>query len=66
MVPCAIFFMEEIYGIVPPMVTPFTADEKVDETALQTDVNYLIATVNFQYKIYEFAEGSGQTSVTVS
>jgi len=26
----------------------------------------LIATVNFQYKIYEFAEGSGQTSVTVS
>ena len=32
----------------------------------QTDVNYLIATVNFQYKIYEFAEGSGQTSVTVS
>ena len=32
----------------------------------QTDVNYLIATVTFQYKIYEFAEGSGQTSVTVS
>ena len=32
----------------------------------QTDVNYLIATVTFQYKIYEFAEGSGQTSVSVS
>ena len=32
----------------------------------QTDVNYLIATATFQYKIYEFAEGSGQTSVTVS
>lgn len=32
----------------------------------QTDVNYLIGTVTFQYKIYEFAEGSGQTSVTVS
>ena len=32
----------------------------------QTDVNYLIATVNFQYKIYEFAEGSGQVTTTVT
>ena len=32
----------------------------------QTDVNYLIATVTFQYKIYEFAEGSGKVTETVT
>ena len=32
----------------------------------QTDVNYLIASVTFQYKIYEFAEGSGQVTTTVT
>ena len=31
-----------------------------------TDVQYLTATVTMQYKIYEFATGSGQTSVTTS
>ena len=31
-----------------------------------TDVQYLTSTVTMQYKIYEFATGSGQTSVTTS
>lgn len=31
-----------------------------------TDIQYLSAQVTFKYKIYEFATGSGQTSVTVS
>ncbi len=31
------------YGIVPPMVTPLTAEEKINETALRKLVNYLIA-----------------------
>jgi hypothetical protein len=31
-----------------------------------TDVQYLTATVTMQYKIYEFATGSGRTSVTTS
>jgi hypothetical protein len=31
-----------------------------------TDVQYLTATVTMQYKIYEFATGSGQTTVTTS
>ena len=31
-----------------------------------TDVQYLTATVTMQYKIYEFATGSGQTAVTTS
>ena len=43
-----------------------TALSGLDYNQQQTDVNYLIATVNFQYKIYEFAEGSGQTSVSVT
>jgi len=32
----------------------------------QTDVNYLIATATFQYKIYEFAEGSGKVTETIT
>ena len=31
-----------------------------------TDVQYLTASVTMQYKIYEFATGSGQTTVTTS
>ncbi len=30
-------------GIIPPMVTPFNADEAVDERALQEDAEYLIS-----------------------
>ena len=36
--------MAKIHGIVPPMVTPFTEDQQVDESALELDVNYLIET----------------------
>ena len=43
-----------------------TALSGLDYNQQQTDVNYLIATVNFQYKIYEFAEGSGQVKTTVT
>jgi 4-hydroxy-tetrahydrodipicolinate synthase len=32
----------EIYGIVPPMVTPFKEDEEIDEEAFRRDVRYLI------------------------
>ncbi|NLX44240.1 MAG: dihydrodipicolinate synthase family protein, partial [Chloroflexi bacterium] len=34
--------MTEIKGIVVPLVTPFNADESVDEGALRTIVDYLI------------------------
>jgi 4-hydroxy-tetrahydrodipicolinate synthase len=56
--------MEEIYGIVPPMVTPFTADEKVDETALQTDVNYLIETAGIHGLAVCGSTGEGHTLTT--
>ena len=32
----------EIRGIVPPMATPFAADESVDEAALRAEIRYLI------------------------
>ena len=32
----------EIRGIVPPMATPFSADESVDEAALRAEIRYLI------------------------
>ena len=34
--------MAKIHGIVPPMGTPFTEDQQVDEAALELDVNYLV------------------------
>jgi 4-hydroxy-tetrahydrodipicolinate synthase len=34
--------MSTIYGIVPPMVTPFDANGRLDEAAFRTDVRYLI------------------------
>ena len=34
--------MNQIYGIVPPMTTPFKSDEKIDEEAFGADVRYLI------------------------
>ena len=56
--------MEEIYGIVPPIVTPFTVDEKVDETALQTDVNYLIETAGIHGLAVSGSTGEGHTLTT--
>ena len=56
--------MEEIYGIVPPIVTPFTADEKVDEIALQADVNYLIETAGIHGLAVCGSTGEGHTLTT--
>ena len=33
---------EEIYGIVPPLTTPFRADDSIDEDPLRTDVRYML------------------------
>lgn len=34
--------MNQIYGIVPPMTTPFKSDEEIDEEAFVAEVRYLI------------------------
>jgi 4-hydroxy-tetrahydrodipicolinate synthase len=33
---------EEIYGIVPPLTTPFRQDDSIDEDALRADVRYMV------------------------
>ena len=35
---------ERIFGIVPPMTTPFSPDDTIDETALRAETRYLIET----------------------
>jgi 4-hydroxy-tetrahydrodipicolinate synthase len=36
------FAPEDLFGILPPLVTPFTADEDIDEQAFRLQVRYLI------------------------
>src|SRR6185295_9114923 len=35
---------DRIFGIVPPMTTPFRPDDTIDETALRADARYLVET----------------------
>jgi hypothetical protein len=39
---------ERIYGIVPPMITPFRPDETLDEDAVPADARYLVETARVQ------------------
>jgi len=34
--------MQNLKGIIPPMVTPFDANENLDEAALRSEVRYMI------------------------
>jgi len=56
--------MAEIYGIVPPMVTPFTEDEKIDDVALRSDVNYLIDKAGVHGLAVCGSTGEGHTLTT--
>ncbi len=53
-----------IYGIVPPMVTPFTATEAVDEAALRVDARYLIETAAVHGLAVGGSTGEGHTLST--
>jgi len=35
---------EHIFGIVPPMTTPFRADDSIDDKVLRADTRYLVET----------------------
>lgn len=37
------FKPEEIYGIIPPLVTPFRPDEEIDEEAFRQQIRYMIS-----------------------
>ena len=56
--------MAKIPGIVPPMVTPFTEDQQVDESALELDVNYLIETAEVHGLAVCGSTGEGHTLTT--
>lgn len=56
--------MEEIFGIVPPMVTPFTDDDTIDEDALRSDVRYLIEVAGVHGLAVCGSTGEGHTLTT--
>ena len=53
-----------IHGIVPPMATPFAADESVDEAALRAEVCYLIESAGVHGVAVGGSTGEGHTLST--
>ena len=53
-----------IYGIVPPMATPFAADESVDEAALRAEVRHLIESAGVHGVAVGGSTGEGHTLST--
>ena len=54
----------EIYGIIPPMVTPFNGDETIDEAALRAEVQYLIDVAGVHGLAVGGSTGEGHTLTT--
>jgi 4-hydroxy-tetrahydrodipicolinate synthase len=55
---------EQIRGIVPPMVTPFRADETLDEDALRREARYLIDTAGVHGLAVAGSTGEGHAMTT--
>ncbi len=56
--------MAQIAGIVPPLVTPFTEDEEVDEAALRADVRTMIEQAGVHGLVVGGSTGEGHTLTT--
>jgi 4-hydroxy-tetrahydrodipicolinate synthase len=56
--------MTHIYGIVPPMTTPFDAKEELDEPALRAEVRYLIEEARVHGLAVGGSTGEGHTLST--
>ena len=54
----------KIYGIVPPMATPFKADESIDEAALRAEAAYLIEEAGVHGLAVGGSTGEGHTLST--
>ena len=52
---------EHLYGIVPPMVTPFTVEEAVDEEAFRFDVRHLVHDIGVHGLAVGGSTGEGHT-----
>ncbi len=55
---------ERIYGIVPPMVTPFRSDDTVDEDAVRAETRYLIETARVHGLAATGSTGEGHAMTT--
>jgi 4-hydroxy-tetrahydrodipicolinate synthase len=53
-----------LQGIVPPITTPFTPDDHIDEVALRTEVRYLIETARVHGLAVCGSTGEGHTLTT--
>src|SRR5437867_1993154 len=53
-----------IFGIVPPITTPFGPDDRVDEVALRAEVRYLIDRVGVHGLAVGGSTGEGHTLTT--
>ena len=54
----------KIHGIVPPMATPFAADESVDESLLRAEVEHLISAAHVHGIAVGGSTGEGHTLTT--
>jgi 4-hydroxy-tetrahydrodipicolinate synthase len=55
---------EEIYGIVPPLTTPFRPDDTIDEEALRADTRYMIEVAKVHGLAVCGSTGEGHTLTT--
>lgn len=55
---------EEIYGIVPPLTTPFRPDDTIDEDALRADARYMIEAAKVHGLAVCGSTGEGHTLTT--
>lgn len=53
--------MHPIHGIIPPMVTPFTPDDRLDERAFRREVRYLVETARVHGLAVCGSTGEGHT-----
>ena len=55
---------EEIFGIVPPLTTPFRADDSIDEEPLRADVRYMLDVAKVHGLAVCGSTGEGHTVTT--
>lgn len=55
---------EHIYGVVPPITTPFREDETIDEEALRAETRYMIETAKVHGLALTGSTGEGHTLTT--
>ena len=55
---------EHIHGIVPPMTTPFRADDTIDEAALRAETRYLVETARVHGLAVSGSTGEGHALTT--